>query len=63
MSKHRKHSIAASALANSLDALAEARIAARRRDLATVERLEARAPLRAAARRMAHECCQQWARP
>lgn len=63
MSKYRKRSIAASALANSLDALVEARTAARRRDLAAAERREAKAPLQAIARRVAHECCHQWARP
>lgn len=52
MSKIRRRPIAASTLADSLDALIEARIAARRRDLAAVERGEARAPLRAIIRRM-----------
>lgn len=63
MSKHCKRCIAASALATSLDALVEARIAARRRDIAAAEWLEAKAPLRAVVRRMAHDSCRQWVRP
>jgi outer membrane murein-binding lipoprotein Lpp len=58
MSKVANSSIAAATLAASLDALVEARIAARRRELAAAERTEARAPLRAIIRRMslAHDC-------
>ena len=58
MCKVPNSSIAAATLAASLDALVEARIAARRRDLAAAERGEAKAPLRAIIRRMclAHDC-------
>jgi hypothetical protein len=58
MPKSPRRPIAASTLAESLDALVEARIAARRRDLAAAERGEAKAPLRAIIRRMslAHDC-------
>ncbi|QJP12450.1 hypothetical protein G3545_01460 [Starkeya sp. ORNL1] len=52
MPESSRRPIAASALAASLDALVEARIAARRRDLAAAERGEAKAPLRAIIRRM-----------
>jgi hypothetical protein len=58
MPKSPRRPIVASTLAASLNALVEARVAARRRDLAAAERGEAKAPLRAIIRRMsfAHDC-------
>ncbi|MDF2995028.1 MAG: hypothetical protein K0R27_665 [Xanthobacteraceae bacterium] len=62
---HPTRPVAAATLADSLDALVEARIAARRRDLAAAERDEAKAPLRAIIRRMsiAHNCGHCGGRP
>ena len=58
MSKVPNYSIVAATLAASLDSLVEARIAARRRDIAAAERGESKAPLRAIITRMtiAHDC-------
>lgn len=54
MSRKSDTARTAASLAASLGSIAEARIAARRRDIATAEQIEARAALRAIIRRMSH---------